>query len=115
MEECYQACGAVADRWLDILYERGEGIDDKELLEYIEESKSLNKTIDEYHTQKGVALTSAKRMAEFLGEDFIKGKKLNCFFIISQKPISTTVSERAIPTSNFSMDEATKKSTCKNG
>ena len=109
LEECYFACGAVANRWLDILYKKGEGIDDKELLDYIEESKSLSKTIEEYHSQKGVALTTAKRMAEFLGKDFIEGKKLNCFFIISQKPIGTTVSERAIPTSIFGMDEATKR------
>ena len=38
-------------------------------------------------------------MAEFLGEDIIQGKGLNCSFIISKKPDGKPVNERAIPIS----------------
>lgn len=46
----------------------------------------LSKEISEYGEQKGVGLTAAKRMAEFLGPEIIKGKGLNTHFIISKKP-----------------------------
>lgn len=48
-------------------------------------------------------------MAEFLGEDIIQGKGLNCSFIISKKPDGKPVNERAIPISIFSVDEPIKK------
>ena len=67
----YESCGAIAERWLDILYKQGEGVEDEELLDYIAESKMLSKTIEEYDDRKGVALTAAKRMGEFLGEEIV--------------------------------------------
>lgn len=74
MEECYEACGKVAQRWMDILINRGIGLDDAELIDYIGESRVLSKSLIEYEARKGVALTAAKRLSEFLGEDIIQGK-----------------------------------------
>lgn len=92
LEECYMHCGSIAEKWLDILYKKGEGINDDELLEYIAESKTLSKTMEEYEDRKGVALTSAKRLGDFLGNEIIQGKSLKCYFIIAQKPIGQPVS-----------------------
>lgn len=44
----------------------------------------LSKDIKEYGESKGVAINSARRLAEFLGPEVIKGKTgLNCYFVIS--------------------------------
>ena len=81
------------------------GLEDEEILEYIRESRMLSKTVDKYDNQKSVALTSAKRMAEFLGEDILKGSGLNCNFIISKKPVESALNQRAIPIAIFNVDE----------
>lgn len=59
--------------------------------------------------KKGVAITTAKRIGEFLGNDLSSGKGLNCLFIISKKPDGAPVNERAIPTSVFAAEEPIKK------
>ena len=64
----------MAQRWLDILLNKGIGLDDAELIEYIGESRVLSKSLMEYEARKGVAITAAKRLSEFLGEDIIQGK-----------------------------------------
>jgi len=43
-------------------------------------------------------------MAEYLGEETVKGSGLNCSYIISKKPIGTPVTERAVPISVFDID-----------
>jgi len=35
LEECYQICGKVAMKWMNILLKKGEGLGDDELIEYI--------------------------------------------------------------------------------
>lgn len=109
LHECYEACGKVAQKWMDILLNQGQGLDDDELIDYICESRVLSKNLMEYESQKGVAITAAKRLAEFLGDEIVQGKGLNCQFIISRKPVGSPVNERSIPTSIFSTDEAIKK------
>lgn len=47
-------------------------------------------------------------MRELLGDDIVKGTKLNCSYIISKKPIELQVAERAIPVSIFFSEESTK-------
>jgi len=54
------------------------------LLDYIGESRVLSKDILEYETTKGVAITAGKRIAEYLGNDQMKGAGINCLFIISK-------------------------------
>ena len=82
------------------------------MLDYIGESKTLSKGLGEYEKQKGVALTAAKRMSEFLGSDIVTGK-LNCPFIIASKPAGAPVSERVVPIGIFGADEAIKKKNLK--
>ena len=81
--------------------EKGNGIPDEELLEYIEESRNMSKSVEEYGAQKGTAITCAKRMADILGEHLLKEKNLCSKFIISKKPLEAPIAERAIPTIIF--------------
>lgn len=66
-------------------------------MDYIGESRVLSKDILEYGNTKGVAITAGKRIAEYLGNDQMKGAGINCLFIISKLPHNTPVNERSIP------------------
>ena len=101
LKECYAECAVVAKRWYSILQLQGKGISDEELLEYIEESRNMSKSVEEYGAQKGTAITCAKRMADILGEHLLKEKNLCSKFIISKKPLEAPIAERAIPTIIF--------------
>ncbi|KAJ5888486.1 DNA polymerase epsilon catalytic subunit A [Penicillium taxi] len=107
--ETYAAVARVADRWLDVLYEHGTTLADEELIELISENRSMSKTLEEYGSQKSTSITTAKRLAEFLGEQMIKDKGLNCKYIISSRPRNTPVTERAIPVAIFSAEESVKR------
>jgi DNA polymerase epsilon subunit 1 len=109
LQECYDACGEVAERWYDILETQGEYVDDSELIEYIGESRFLSRNLSDYNEQKGTSITCAKRLAEFLGPEIVKDKGLNVKFIVSKKPIEAKVAERAVPTAIFETDEPIKK------
>lgn len=43
-------------------------------------------TVDEYGEQKSVALSTARRLAEFLGGDMVKDKGLACKLLVAKKP-----------------------------
>ena len=62
----------VADVWLDVLFSQGENIENEELIELISESKSMSKQLSEYGEQKSTGITTAKRLAEFLGDEMVK-------------------------------------------
>jgi DNA polymerase epsilon subunit 1 len=110
LKECYNECAVVAKRWYSILQLHGKGISDEELLEYIEESRNMSKSVEEYGAQKSTAITCAKRMADILGEQLLKEKNLCSKFIISRKPFEAPIAERAIPTIIFkSQDNIRKK------
>lgn len=100
--ECYQEVAAVANYWLDILYSRGSSLEDFELIELISENRSMSKSLDEYGAQKSTSISTAKRLAEFLGSQMVKDKGLACKFIISAKPAGLPVTNRAIPVAIFS-------------
>jgi hypothetical protein len=84
LEECYTAVARVADRWLDMLDTQGEDLTDEELLEYISESTVMSKTVEEYDGRKSAAITTAKRLGEFLGDERLKDKagtrRFHCSF-----------------------------------
>ncbi len=101
LQDCYDACGEVADKWYDILETQGEYIGDAELVDYIGESRFLSRNLQEYNDQKGTSITCAKRLAEFLGPEIVKDKGLNVKFIVSKKPVECKVADRAIPTAIF--------------
>ena len=79
-------------------------MDREELFEYIGQSKSLSREIEEYGNKKMIAVVAVRRMAEFLGPDLIKGKGITCNFIISTRPYGASVTERAIPIAIFETD-----------
>lgn len=85
LEECYQAAGSVASDWLQILITQGESVDDQELLELLTQSSNMSKQLEEYGNRKSSAITAAKRLSEFLGDQQMKDRGgLSCSFIISK-------------------------------
>jgi DNA polymerase epsilon subunit 1 len=109
LTECYTAVAKVANRWLDVLHNKGSTLADEELMELISENRSMSKTLEEYGSQKSTSITTAKRLADFLGEGMVKDKGLNCKFIICARPKSAPVTERAVPVAIFSADESVKR------
>lgn len=109
LEGTYQAVARIANRWLDVLHQHGSTMADEELIDLICENKSMTKTLEEYGNQKSTSITTAKRLAEFLGEQMIKDKGLNCKYIISAKPRNMPVTDRAVPVAIFSAEETTKR------
>lgn len=108
--ECYDSVAKVANRWLDVLDTHGSMLEDEDLIELICENRSMSKTLKEYEGQKSTSITTAKRLGEFLGEDMVKDKGLQCKYIISNKPPNAPVTERAIPVAIFSADLPIKRS-----
>lgn len=109
LDECYRAVGAIANQWLDVLDEQGASMDDSELLELISERKTISKTVDDYEGRKSTSLTTAARLADFLGADMVRDKGLNCNLIISRLPAGAPVTERAIPVAIFSCEPTIRK------
>ncbi|KAL2020316.1 hypothetical protein VTK56DRAFT_8544 [Thermocarpiscus australiensis] len=109
LAECYAAVAKVANRWLDVLHNKGSTLADEELMDLISENRSMTKTLDEYGGQKSTSITTAKRLADFLGEGMVKDKGLNCKFIICARPKNAPVTERAVPVAIFSAEEETKR------
>jgi len=106
LEGCYAAVAAIANRWLDMLETKGEDLDDVEMLEYISESTVMSKSVEEYGDRKSAAITTAARLAQFLGDDRLKDKGLKCEYIVASKPVGAPTSERVIPTQIFSCEPA---------
>ncbi|TGO38041.1 hypothetical protein BHYA_0083g00200 [Botrytis hyacinthi] len=109
LEETYQAVAKVANQWLDVLDSKGRTLADAELIDLICENRSMSKSLEEYGTQKSTSITTAKRLAEFLGEQMVKDKGLNCKYIICAKPKHAPVTERAVPVAIFSSDISVKR------
>jgi DNA polymerase epsilon subunit 1 len=109
LEETYAAVAKVANQWLDVLHSKGETLADEELIDLICENRSMSKALEEYGTQKSTSITTAKRLADFLGEQMVKDKGLNCKYIICAKPKNAPVTERAIPVAIFSAETSVKR------
>ncbi len=106
--ETYAAVATVANQWLDVLHQRGSTLADEELIDLICENRSMSKALEEYGSQKSTSITTAKRLAEFLGAQMVKDKGLNCKYIIASRPNGAPVTDRAIPVAIFSADEQVK-------
>ena len=106
LEECYNHVATIADYWLDMLYSRAKDITDKELFELISERRTMSRILAEYGEQKSTSISTAKRLAEFLGEDVIKDKGLCCRFVIANVPRDAPVTERAIPLAIFQSEQS---------
>ena len=106
---CYAAVARVADYWLDILHTKGAHLTDQELFELISENRSMSKSLEDYGEQKSTSISTAKRLAEFLGDEMVKDKGLACKFIISVKPSGDPVASRAVPVAIFSAEPEIKR------
>lgn len=67
---------------------------DSELFDLISEKKSMSKKLSDYGAQKSTSISTAKRLAEFLGDEMVKDAGLACKYIISKKPEGAPVTER---------------------
>lgn len=65
-------------------------------------SADMSKNLEEYGVQKSAAITTAKRLSEFLNDSAVKEAGVSCRFVISKQPDGRSVTERAIPTEIFS-------------
>ncbi|UMM15271.1 hypothetical protein L5515_002763 [Caenorhabditis briggsae] len=108
LEETYKAVAGDANHWLDILHSHGEEISDEELFDLISENRSMSRKLEDYGSQKSTSISTAKRLAEFLGDDMVKDAGLACMFIISRHPVGAPVTERAIPVAIFKADSKVK-------
>lgn len=64
----------------------------------------MSKALDEYEGRKSCAITTARRLAQFLGDERIKDKGLNCNYVIAKRPDNLPTSDRAIPVAIFSTE-----------
>jgi DNA polymerase epsilon subunit 1 len=69
----------------------------------------MSKTLAEYGAQKSTSITTAKRLAEFLGDEMVKDAGLACKLIISKKPEGAPVTERAIPLAIFEAESSIRR------
>nr|XP_026494308.1 DNA polymerase epsilon catalytic subunit A [Vanessa tameamea] len=109
LKSCYGAVAKVADYWLDVLYSKGSNMPDSELFELISENRSMSKKLEDYGGQKSTSISTAKRLAEFLGDQMVKDAGLACRFIISRKPEGAPVTERAVPLAIFQSAAAVRR------
>ncbi|CAH1796227.1 unnamed protein product [Owenia fusiformis] len=109
LDEVYSSVAKVADYWLDVLYSKAANMPDSELFELISENRSMSRKLEDYGEQKSTSISTAKRLAEFLGDQMVKDAGLACQFIISKKPDGAPVTERAIPLAIFQSEPGVKK------
>lgn len=109
LEECYSHVAKVADYWLDVLYSKACNMPDSELFELISENRSMSKKLEDYGGQKSTSISTAKRLAEFLGDQMVKDAGLACKFIISKKPEGFPVTDRAVPLAIFQAESSVKR------
>nr|CAB3265004.1 DNA polymerase epsilon catalytic subunit A-like [Phallusia mammillata] len=109
LEEVYQFVAKVADYWLDVLYSKAANMPDSELFDLISENRSMSRKLEDYGSQKSTSISTAKRLAEFLGDQMVKDAGLSCRFIISKKPEGAPVTERAIPLAIFQSESSIKR------
>uniref|UniRef100_A0AAR2LI01 DNA polymerase epsilon catalytic subunit n=1 Tax=Pygocentrus nattereri TaxID=42514 RepID=A0AAR2LI01_PYGNA len=109
LEEVYASVAKVADYWLDVLYSKAANMPDAELFELISENRSMSRKLEDYGEQKSTSISTAKRLAEFLGDQMVKDAGLSCRYVISRKPEGSPVTERAIPLAIFQAEASVKK------
>jgi hypothetical protein len=53
-------------------------MDDQELFDLVSENRSMSRALSDYGAQKSTSISTARRLAEFLGDDMVKDKGLAC-------------------------------------
>lgn len=108
--ECYESVGSCANHWLDVCQNGGEDLEDQDVFDLISENKNMVEALADYGDRKSTSIQTARRLGEFLGDEMVKDKGLNCKFIITKKPLGAPTSERAVPVAIFSAEPAVMKS-----
>ncbi|XP_075685545.1 DNA polymerase epsilon catalytic subunit A [Rhinoderma darwinii] len=109
LEDVYASVAKVADYWLDVLYSKAANMPDSELFELVSENRSMSRRLEDYGEQKSTSISTAKRLAEFLGDQMVKDAGLSCRYVISRKPEGSPVTERAIPLAIFQAELGVKR------
>lgn len=65
-------------------------MEDHEVIDLLCENRSMSRTLEEYGGQKSTSISTARRLAEFLGDQMVKDKGLTCQFIISEVRLALT-------------------------
>lgn len=60
--------------------------------------------------RKSCAITTARRLAQFLGDERIRDKGLNCNYVIARRPQNLPTSDRAVPVAIFSTENSVARS-----
>ncbi|GMR54261.1 hypothetical protein PMAYCL1PPCAC_24456, partial [Pristionchus mayeri] len=104
LQEAYESVAIEANYWLDVLFSRGVDLNDSELFDLIGENRSMSRKLEDYGEQKSTSISTAKRLAEFLGDDVVKEAGIACHFVICKYPQDAPVTERTIPLAIFQAD-----------
>ncbi|KAL7068256.1 putative DNA polymerase epsilon catalytic subunit [Cryptosporidium serpentis] len=109
-QEAYESVARTTLRWLNLIETRGSGIlDDEQLFYLISETKNMSKSVEQMGSAKSMAITTARRLFEFLqNPSYLVDKNVACKFIVSEYPKGEDKSQRAIPLSIFSAPLETK-------
>ncbi len=59
---------------------------DAELFDLISENRSMSRRLSDYGVQKSTSISTARRLAEFLGDQMVRDAGLACSFIIARQP-----------------------------
>lgn len=79
---------------ISLLILQAANMPDAELFELISENRSMSRKLEDYGEQKSTSISTAKRLAEFLGDQMVKDAGLSCRYVISRKPEGSPVTER---------------------
>uniref|UniRef100_A0A0K0CTA2 DNA polymerase epsilon catalytic subunit n=1 Tax=Angiostrongylus cantonensis TaxID=6313 RepID=A0A0K0CTA2_ANGCA len=101
LAEVYESASREANYWLDVLFTKGGELTELELFDLISENRSMSRKLEDYGGQKSTSISTARRLAEFLGTDMVKDAGLACKFVISRHPVGSPVTERAVPIAIF--------------
>ncbi|KAK8886294.1 DNA polymerase epsilon catalytic subunit [Tritrichomonas musculus] len=104
-EEVYHNVANVCKQYLMVLKTHGKTIEDEELLMLLSESSTMSKNLASYGNRKSTSATTARRLAEILGDSILESKSLKCEYIISRLPATESVAGRAIPVIVFKDSE----------
>eukprot|EP00871_Galdieria_phlegrea_P006015 jgi/Galph1/900/GphlegSOOS_G5686.1 len=112
LQECYHKVGETANQWMAVLETKGASCTEEEIIELLAEQNTMSKSLGEYLKlkQKSLAITTAKRIAEFLGPQMVRDKGLTCKYLIAKKPENAQVTERAIPVQIFATERSVRRS-----
>ena len=94
-----------------MLYSHGADMADFELFDLISENRSMSRALVDYEGQKSTSISTARRLAEFLGDDMVKDKGLACqvcllIFVIDRIALCALIAYLSVHSYVFAVDLA---------